>query len=122
VSFCETVTAESDRTCLSKSPNKHNRIFMKAEPMHADLPEAIEKKTVDPKDDMKARAKIMTEVRRYYYYYYSTSMYIYFCSIILIAVHRSMNLMPIWRERSGALDRTARARTSCSMAPRVCNT
>merc|ERR1711943_141875 len=33
VSFRETVTKESDRMCLSKSPNKHNRLFMRAEPM-----------------------------------------------------------------------------------------
>jgi elongation factor 2 len=29
VSFNETVTAESNMMCLSKSPNKHNRLFMK---------------------------------------------------------------------------------------------
>jgi elongation factor 2 len=33
VSYRETVSAESDRTCLSKSPNKHNRLFLKCEPM-----------------------------------------------------------------------------------------
>lgn len=30
VSYRETVTKESDKMCLSKSPNKHNRLFMKA--------------------------------------------------------------------------------------------
>merc|ERR1719369_1642626 len=30
VSYRETVNEESDRMCLSKSPNKHNRLFMKA--------------------------------------------------------------------------------------------
>lgn len=30
VSYRETVTEESSITCLSKSPNKHNRIFCKA--------------------------------------------------------------------------------------------
>merc|ERR1712038_2158258 len=33
VSYRETVTEESDIMCLSKSPNKHNRLFMKACPM-----------------------------------------------------------------------------------------
>merc|ERR1712195_86922 len=33
VSFRETVTEESERMCLSKSPNKHNRLYMKAQPM-----------------------------------------------------------------------------------------
>merc|ERR1711981_95177 len=36
VSFRETVCAESDRMCLSKSPNKHNRLFMRAEPLADD--------------------------------------------------------------------------------------
>lgn len=43
VSYRETVTEESSVMCLSKSPNKHNRLFMKAAPMHEDLPAAIEK-------------------------------------------------------------------------------
>jgi elongation factor 2 len=33
VQFRETVQNESNMTCLSKSPNKHNRIFMKAAPI-----------------------------------------------------------------------------------------
>merc|ERR1711893_188577 len=33
VSYRESVNNESDRMCLSKSPNKHNRLFMKCEPM-----------------------------------------------------------------------------------------
>ncbi len=43
VSYRETVSEESDRTCLSKSPNKHNRLFMKARPMPDGLPEDIDK-------------------------------------------------------------------------------
>jgi elongation factor 2 len=33
VTYRETVSAPSDHTVLSKSPNKHNRIYLKAEPM-----------------------------------------------------------------------------------------
>jgi len=33
VSYRETVIDESTETCLSKSPNKHNRLYMKAVPM-----------------------------------------------------------------------------------------
>merc|ERR1712134_14474 len=33
VSYREGVQAESDRMCLSKSPNKHNRLYMKATPL-----------------------------------------------------------------------------------------
>merc|ERR1712195_188037 len=37
VSYRETVTAESSQTCLAKSPNKHNRMYVTAEPMTDDL-------------------------------------------------------------------------------------
>ncbi len=33
VTYKETVTAESNQMCLSKSPNKHNRLFLKANPL-----------------------------------------------------------------------------------------
>ena len=42
VSYRETVSEESDRTCLSKSPNKHNRLFMRAQPMPDGLADDIE--------------------------------------------------------------------------------
>ena len=42
VSYRETVTEESDQMCLSKSPNKHNRLFMKAVPFPEGLAEDIE--------------------------------------------------------------------------------
>ncbi|KAJ3248074.1 Elongation factor 2 [Chytriomyces hyalinus] len=59
VTFRETVQAESSITCLSKSPNKHNRIFMKALPMTEELSVAIESRKVNPKDDIKNRARIL---------------------------------------------------------------
>merc|ERR1712036_158526 len=37
VSYRETVTEESSQMCLSKSPNKHNRLFMKAQPLGEDF-------------------------------------------------------------------------------------
>ena len=42
VSYRETVSDESDQMCLSKSPNKHNRLFMKACPMPDGLAEDID--------------------------------------------------------------------------------
>lgn len=51
VSFRETVTAESDRTCLSKSANKHNRLFCTAEPLDDDS--GPKKLTVQMEDDSK---------------------------------------------------------------------
>merc|ERR1712138_348794 len=41
VSFRETVTSESDRMCLSKSPNKHDRLYMKAEPLGDEFCKAV---------------------------------------------------------------------------------
>merc|ERR1712147_515680 len=42
VSYKETVTDESSQQCLSKSPNKHNRIFCKANPLGDELAQAID--------------------------------------------------------------------------------
>jgi len=61
VSYRETVTAESSMTCLSKSPNKHNRIFMKALPMQEELSVDIEAGRITPRDDFKARARVLAE-------------------------------------------------------------
>jgi len=61
VSFRETVTATSDRTCLSKSPNKHNRLFVTAEPFPEGLAEDIENGKVTPRDDPKKRSKYLSE-------------------------------------------------------------
>lgn len=43
VSYRETVSEESNQMCLSKSPNKHNRLFMRAVPMPDGLAEDIDK-------------------------------------------------------------------------------
>jgi len=61
VSFRETVYAESSILCLSKSPNKHNRLFFKAEPLPMELSDEIEAGTISPKDDPKVRARHLVE-------------------------------------------------------------
>ncbi len=61
VQYRETCTAESNILCLSKSPNKHNRIFMKAHPMTEETSVDIESGKISPKDDFKARARILAE-------------------------------------------------------------
>jgi len=61
VSFRETVTVESDRVCLSKSPNKHNRLYVKAEPLAEGLSLDIEAGKVSPKDDPKSRGRLLAE-------------------------------------------------------------
>merc|ERR1712125_90754 len=57
VSYRETVGGESSIQCLAKSPNKHNRIYLKADKMTEELCKAIEDGTVGPKADPKERMK-----------------------------------------------------------------
>merc|ERR1740130_2558416 len=61
VSFRETVTEESDRMCLSKSPNKHNRLFMKAVPMGEELCLAIDKGEITSTRDNKERGRALAD-------------------------------------------------------------
>eukprot|EP00056_Hartaetosiga_gracilis_P006226 m.94387 g.94387 ORF g.94387 m.94387 type:complete len:841 (+) comp12413_c0_seq1:127-2649(+) len=61
VSYRETVTEESDRMCLSKSPNKHNRLFMKAVPFADGLAQDIDDEKVSSKQDMKERARYLAD-------------------------------------------------------------
>jgi elongation factor 2 len=46
---------------MSKSPNKHNRLYAKAATMEEGLAEDIEKGIVNAKDDPKARTKVLHE-------------------------------------------------------------
>merc|ERR1719449_51406 len=61
VSYRETVTQESTQTCLAKSPNKHNRIYLVADPMEDDLSKDIEDGAAGPKADAKERTKLLKE-------------------------------------------------------------
>ncbi|KAD5318036.1 hypothetical protein E3N88_17982 [Mikania micrantha] len=61
VSFRETVLEKSSRTVMSKSPNKHNRLYMEARPMEDGLAEAIDEGRIGPRDDPKVRGKILAE-------------------------------------------------------------
>jgi len=61
VSFRETVFAESNQVCLSKSPNKHNRLYVTARPLEEGLAEAIDDGKVGTKDEPKARARKLAE-------------------------------------------------------------
>ena len=42
VSYRESVREESDRVCLAKSPNKHNRVYLRAVPMPEGMAQEIE--------------------------------------------------------------------------------
>jgi len=61
VSYRETVSEKSSQTCLSKSPNKHNRLFMTAEPFSEGLAEDIDKGDITPKQDFKLRGRMLVE-------------------------------------------------------------
>merc|ERR1711998_579688 len=61
VSYRETVGGTSTQTCLAKSPNKHNRLYIVAEPIDEDLSKAIEDGPAGPKADVKERSKLMRE-------------------------------------------------------------
>lgn len=45
--------------CLAKSPNKHNRLLMTAEPMQEELVRKIEKEELFPSQDIKVRARVL---------------------------------------------------------------
>merc|ERR1711988_279587 len=61
VSYRETVGGNSSQTCLAKSPNKHNRLYIVAEPLDEDLSKAIEDGPAGPKADAMERAKLYRE-------------------------------------------------------------
>eukprot|EP01111_Echinosteliopsis_oligospora_P009066 TRINITY_DN258_c0_g1_i1.p1 TRINITY_DN258_c0_g1~~TRINITY_DN258_c0_g1_i1.p1 ORF type:complete len:841 (+),score=236.13 TRINITY_DN258_c0_g1_i1:133-2655(+) len=61
VPFRETVTEESSIMCLSKSPNKHNRLYCKGMPVGDELEAALESGKINSKDDPKNRAKVLAD-------------------------------------------------------------
>lgn len=61
VSYRETVTASSSQTCLAKSQNKHNRLFMTAEPLPTEMVDEIDSGTVSSNDDPKTRGRYLAD-------------------------------------------------------------
>merc|ERR1739848_688110 len=61
VSYRETVSEESSQTCLSKSPNKHNRLFMTAVNFPEGLSEDIDDGEVTDKQDFKTRGRYLAD-------------------------------------------------------------
>jgi len=60
VTYCETVTTESPEV-LSKSANKHNRLFCVAQPMNEEIQALFDQEVVGPGMDAKDRSKILRE-------------------------------------------------------------
>lgn len=61
VQYRETVAGDSSMTALSKSPNKHNRLYVVATPMSEEVAKDIESGKIGPRDDFKARARILAD-------------------------------------------------------------
>ena len=61
VAYRETATAESSMTALSKSPNKHNRLYMTAGPLSDEVANDIEAGKIGPRDDFKTRARFLAD-------------------------------------------------------------
>lgn len=61
VSYRETVSEKSSQVCLSKSPNKHNRLYVTAEPMPDGLPKDIDDGIVGPRDEVKVRGRLLAD-------------------------------------------------------------
>lgn len=61
VGYRETVKAESSIVALSKSQNKHNRLYLKAQPLDEELTLAIENGKINARDDFKLRARLMAD-------------------------------------------------------------
>merc|ERR1712071_84653 len=53
VQYRETVGDKSSMTALSKSPNKHNRLYVIAEPLGEEVSKDIEAGKIAPRDDFK---------------------------------------------------------------------
>jgi elongation factor 2 len=61
VTYKETVSAASSQVCLSKSANKHNRLYCTAEPMADELTDLVDAGKLGPKDDAKERQRILCD-------------------------------------------------------------
>ncbi len=60
VTYCETVTTESPEV-LSKSANKHNRLFCVAQPLNEEIQALFDQEVIGPGMDAKDRSKILRE-------------------------------------------------------------
>ena len=61
VSFRETCTSKSDQTCLAKSANKHNRLFVEADSIGAELSNAIDEGEIAPGAEAKTQGRKMAD-------------------------------------------------------------
>jgi len=55
----ETVTEKSSMICLAKSPNKHNRLYLSAEPIAENLVKQLASKEIHSRGDVNAQSKVL---------------------------------------------------------------
>jgi len=61
VAFRETCNGKSSQTCLAKSANKHNRLFVECESLGTELSNAIESGEIKADDDPKLRGRLLAD-------------------------------------------------------------
>ena len=61
VPYRETVTQTSSQVCMAKSPNKHNRLYVIAEPLAEELVTEIEAGSIKAGDDLKQTARTLID-------------------------------------------------------------
>ena len=61
VPYRETVTQTSSQICMAKSPNKHNRLYVIAEPLAEELVIEIEAGSIKAGDDLKQTARTLID-------------------------------------------------------------
>jgi elongation factor 2 len=61
VSYRETVIETTAEECMSKSPNKHNRLYFKAFPLGDELTLKIDNGEITPRDDVKIRGRVLAD-------------------------------------------------------------
>jgi len=65
VSYRESISGESDRMCLSKSPNKHNRLYMKATMLGEEVAAEIDDGKISAKQEFKERARYLADTHEW---------------------------------------------------------
>jgi len=61
VSYRESVSVVSDQQCLSKSPNKHNRIFARCDTLGEEFSAEVDSAKIGARDDPKNRARHLAD-------------------------------------------------------------
>jgi len=61
VSFSESVEDETDMDCVSKSPNKHNRIYLRCEPLGDEFCAGVDSGEINFDEEMKVRARKLAD-------------------------------------------------------------